>query len=103
LNDKRIDVGFFVSKARNETAYNISPKVSATNLVLLNRFDPKRLIALFKSSPVSSIIRNEEYLHPKKLAKLIAENESNLTMRNQLLRINKTTESAKVSGFKRIT
>jgi len=89
LDEHPIELGFEVTKARNQTAYQITPQINAAELLTLNRYKPTQLISVIKSSPVASIVRNESYLHPCMLDKVISENAtSHATMRNRLLRLN---------------
>ncbi len=87
LNDKTIKIGFVIAKGRNATAYNIMPSIDDESLQNINSFNPQRLLMFLKSSPISSIVRNEPYLAPKMLEKYLIEGSNLSIMRNRLLKI----------------
>lgn len=87
IDDQIIDIKFTISKARSESAYNITPHINNNSLQTLNEFDSENLIFFIKSSPISAIVRNEPYYPPKMLDKYISENSNVSIMRNSLLKI----------------
>jgi AAA15 family ATPase/GTPase len=87
IDDKTIDIKFSISKARSESAYNITPYIDNNSLQTLNEFDSENFIFFVKSSPISAIVRNEPYYPPKMLEKYISENSNVSIMRNSLLKI----------------
>lgn len=87
IEDKFIEIKFKVEKARSETAYHVIPSIDASSLQNLNEFNPEQFIFFIKSSPISSIVRNEPFYTPKMLEKYIFENSNLLIMRNRLLKI----------------
>jgi len=107
IEDHTIDIKFTISKARSESAYNITPHIDNNNLQQLNQFDSENLIFFIKSSPISAIVRNEPYYPPKMLEKYISENSNISIMRNSLLKIkhdnkllNLQSQISYILGFK---
>lgn len=87
IERQNITIGFTVAKGRNETAYNITPQIDDISLKNLNMFDPENFMVFIKSSPISTIVRNEPYFSPKMLEKYIFESSNLSIMRNRLLKI----------------
>jgi len=87
IDNKTIKIGFAVARARNGNAYKITPKVDDESLKILNMFDPEAFVVFIKSSPISTIVRNEPYFTPKMLEKHIFENSNLSVMRNRLLKL----------------
>jgi AAA15 family ATPase/GTPase len=107
IDDQTIDIKFSISKARSESAYNITPYIDNNSLQKLNEFDSENLIFFIKSSPISAIVRNEPYYPPKMLEKYISENSNVSIMRNSLLKIknenkllNLQSQISYILGFK---
>lgn len=107
IDDQTIDIKFSISKARLESAYNITPYIDNNSLQTLNEFDSENFIFFVKSSPISAIVRNEPYYPPKMLEKYISENSNVSIMRNSLLKIknenkllNLQSQISYILGFK---
>ncbi|MEI7842801.1 MAG: AAA family ATPase [Gallionellaceae bacterium] len=98
IQGSRFTLGFEVSQGRNQTAYNVIPTVDISDLEVFNQFDPDALFEVFNSSPVASVMRNEPYLHPKMLEKMLAEGAQASTIRNRLLHISQQHKLTDLQG-----
>lgn len=87
VNDVAFTLGFEVKQGRNQTAYHIEARTTPENLIRFNEVSPATLLAVIKSVPVASVMRNEPYMPPKMLDKQLSENAQTSTLRNRLLQI----------------